>query len=248
MTEVATRYPFSLARRAPVDQVVDTLDEHGIAVMDGYLEGPALARLVDECPRAFDDPAPWLHREDYSVGKSVRMERADVEAARYPELTATFGAPYLEDVTRAFFGDGYIFARTIYVILDVVGSSTHVQQLHYDKMRHLKTFFYLSRVDLEHGPFHCVPGSHRDCAQLQEANRARRIAPSDADVRVLPADYKSRTIPVLGSAGTLILFDSDIAHHAGVPTGGGRLAARSLSFGSYRRDTWYRADGTVEQI
>lgn len=248
MAEVATTYPFSLARRAPVDDVVATLQEHGIAVMDGYLQGPELDRLVDECPRAFDDTAPWLTHEDYSVGQSVRMERADLDAERYPELTAAFSDPYFEDITRTFFGDGYIFSRTIYVIRDVVGSETHVQQLHYDKMRHLKIFFYLSRVDLEHGPFHCVPGSHKDCARLQKDNREKRIAPSDADVRRMPADYESRTVPILGSAGTLIFFDSDIAHHAGVPTGGSRLATRSLSFGSYRRDTWYRADGTVEHI
>ncbi len=70
---------------------------------------------------------------------------------------------------------------------------------------------------------------------------------TDAEVRVLP-DNLPPAIPVLGERGTLIMFDSDIVHCAGVPTGGPRLAARSLSFGGYRRDVWHREDGSIEQV
>ncbi len=113
-------------------------------------------------------------------------------------------------------------------------------------MRHLKFFFYLTDVDFEHGPFQVVPGSHHYCAGLQADNRARRIVPTDADVRALPPSYADEITSITGPRGTLIVFDSDLAHRAGVPTGGSRLAARSLSFGSYRTEDWYRADGTPE--
>lgn len=226
--------------------ITDVLETDGVVLVPGYLDVSAIAGAIGECHELFYRTPPWAHHEDYSVGQSVRMERADMDRSLVPILASTFARPELEKVVGAFFGEGYLFSRTIYAILDVVGSSTHVQQLHHDKMRHLKSFVYLTDVGLANGPFHCVLGSHLLTREAQRENRRRHIVPSDADARVLPAELADRRLPVTGSAGTLILFDSDIAHHAGIVTEGERLAVRSLSFGAYRSETWYRQDGTVE--
>lgn len=230
--------------------VVQRLEADGVVLVPDYLDAEAIAQATREANELFERTPSWAHHEDYSVGQSVRMERVDVDATAFPVICSAFARPELESVVSAFFGEDYIFSRTIYAILDIVGSTTHVQQLHYDKMRHLKSFIYLTDVGIDNGPFHCLPGSHLLAREAQRENRERHIVPSDADVRRLPdgltADAAGKTTPVLGQAGTLILFDSDILHHAGVVLAGERLAVRSLSFGSYRRRTWYRADGSVE--
>ncbi|MEV0881646.1 phytanoyl-CoA dioxygenase family protein [Micromonospora echinofusca] len=229
-----------------VPAVLDVLEKDGVVLVPGYLDARETAAAARECHELFERTPPWAHHEEYSLGQSVRMERADMDAAQFPTLTAAFARPELEAVVSGFFGEGYIFSRTVYAILDVVGSSTRVQELHYDKMRHLKSFVYLTDVGPDNGPFHCVPGSHLLTRELQRDNRERHVVPSDDDARVLPAELHEHRVAVLGDAGALILFDSDIAHHAGIVTEGRRLAARSLSFGAYRAQTWYRADGTVQ--
>ncbi|MGI5401437.1 phytanoyl-CoA dioxygenase family protein [Streptomyces sp. CA-135486] len=230
-----------------VPAVLDALEKDGVVLVPGYLDAQAVTAATRECHELFERTPSWAHHEEYSLGKSVRMERADMDASVLPTLTAAFARPELEAVVSGFFGEGYIFSRTVYAILDVVGSITRVQQLHHDKMRHLKSFVYLTDVGPANGPFHCVPGSHRLTREMQRENRKRNIVPSDDDARVLPTELNDQRVVALGDAGTLILFDSDIAHHAGVVTEGERLAARSLSFGAYRAQTWYRADGTVAE-
>jgi ectoine hydroxylase-related dioxygenase (phytanoyl-CoA dioxygenase family) len=229
-----------------ISSVVERLEADGVVLVPDYLDADAVARATREAYELFERTPSWAHHEDYSIGQSVRMERANIDGDAFPVISSVFARPELESVVRAFFGEGYLFSRTIYAILDLVGSTTAVQQLHYDKMRHLKSFIYLTDVGIENGPFHCLPGSHRLAREAQRENRKRYIVPSDADVRQLPDGLDGRSLPVLGKAGTLILFDSDILHHAGVVVAGERLAVRSLSFGSYRRHTWYRTDGSVE--
>jgi len=230
-----------------VREILDALERDGVVLVPGYLDADAVAAATRECHELFDKTPLWAHHEEYSLGQSVRTERADMDAAIFPTLSTAFARRELEAVVSGFFGKDYIFSRTIYAILDVVGSSTRVQELHYDKMRHLKSFVYLTDVGPANGPFHCVPGSHLLAREIQRGNRERHIVPSDDDTRVLPAELDDQRVAVLGDAGTLILFDSDIAHHAGIVTEGERLATRSLSFGSYRAQTWYRTDGTVAE-
>lgn len=229
-----------------VSSIAGRLEADGVVVVPDYLDADAVTQATREAHELFERPPTWAHHEDYSVGQSVRMERSDIDNAAFPAISSAFARPELESVVSAFFGDGYIFSRTIYAILDVVGSTTHVQQLHYDKMRHLKSFIYLTDVGVENGPFHCLPGSHVLTREAQRENRERYVVPSDADVRQLPDGLDGLGTPVLGKAGTLILFDTDIRHYAGVVAAGERLAVRSLSFGSYRRQTWYRADGSIQ--
>ncbi|MGH3871670.1 MAG: phytanoyl-CoA dioxygenase family protein [Pseudonocardiaceae bacterium] len=229
-----------------VPGIIERLETDGVVLVPGYLDATTVAEATHECHELFGRTPSWAHHEEYSVGQSVRMERCDIDRTAVPAIWSTFARPELEAVVSAFFGEGCIFSRTVYAILDVIGSTTRVQQLHYDKMRHLKSFVYLTDVAATNGPFHCVPGSHLLTRKAERENRNQHIVPTDEDARELPPELAGRGVPVLGKAGTLILFDSDILHHAGIVTEGERLGVRSLSFGAYRSEIWYRKDGTVE--
>jgi hypothetical protein len=81
---------------------------------------------------------------------------------------------------------------------------------HFDKRRYLKGMIYLNDVTADHGPIH-----------LGETD----LAAADKQRRNLPSDYKERGLnsvpagtpmtPILGNAGTVILFDTNAPHHAG---------------------------------
>jgi len=85
---------------------------------------------------------------------------------------------------------------------------------HFDKARYLKALIYLNDVDENTGPIHLS-------SQADESIDERR--------RQLPEDYKTSQlnritdiaaqnmpVPITGKAGTLILFDTNTPHHAGI--------------------------------
>lgn len=222
---------FLLEPSADAEAVAAVIAEHGVAVIEGLLPSDEVDRVAAECRALFGDTAGWVNSEAYSLGEARRLVRSKIDRDRYPTLLAIFEQPLLERIATLHYGPECVFAEKIYVILDVVGSETIVQELHYDKVEHLKLFFYLSDVDLGNGPFYCVPGSHLIVKSAQAENRHRGVIPTNSDARVLPSGLHQRELPVLGRRGTLIAFDSDIAHRASAPTSGPRLAARSLSFG-----------------
>jgi hypothetical protein len=224
-------YPFSLPTNSSPRQVADTLARFGLAHIAGFLQGEQLRRLTHETEDVLAQPPTWSYPEAYSLGTAVRMVRKEIDENRYPTILEVFGDPYLEEVISHHYGEGYVFSEQIYAIRDVVGSETIVQQMHYDKVQHVKCFFYLSDVGPGNGPFHCVPESQHLASSAQAENRRLGVIPTDDDARVLPEPLQDEELAVLGPAGTLIVFNSDLAHRAGVPTTGPRLAIRSLNFG-----------------
>lgn len=109
--------------------------------------------------------------------------------------------------------------------------------LHFDRNRSLKFFFYLNDVNEENGAFFIQPNSHKLGRKLRERAWGRLIpCPKDNLIKKIllklfgkqfsniknrieidyPELYDSnKLIPVVGKAGTLIVFDSDIFHQGG---------------------------------
>ena len=101
--------------------------------------------------------------------------------------------------------------------------------LHFDRLRCWKAMVYLTDVEEGCGPFSVIPQSHKTGHQLRQAfinapsydEKKNRIKPD------YPELYQEPT-PILGAAGTLILFDTDIFHLGGkVSTGKERKLIRS---------------------
>lgn len=84
--------------------------------------------------------------------------------------------------------------------------------IHYDRIPHLKFFLYLIEVTIQSGPLLCVPRSHDFAPKAQAANRRNGTIPAEADTRVIPVQYQDRGVRVVGPAGTLLAFTSDIIH------------------------------------
>ena len=231
MATVGTSYTFSLDSAAEPTAVAQVVSKQGLAHLPGFLSAATTDRLAEECRAVLDDCAPWVNHEEYGLGKAVRLVRKEIDGVRYPTLVEVFADPHLEEIAAAYYGKGYAFAEQIWVMIDVPESRTIVQEFHYDKVQHLKEMLYLTDVTLDHGPFHCVPGSQGIARVAQAENRANGIIPTDTQARVLPDGLRDQEIPVAGERGTLIVFDSDIGHRASVPTAGPRLVARSLTFG-----------------
>lgn len=222
-------YNFTLRAGCPAENIAEAIRVHGIAHLPGYLNNSLTWLLAQQCRALLDAGEPWITPLDYSLGKSVRVERASIAAvAAYATLHAIYSDDVMREIADEFMADReYLFNYDLYIAHDVEGSHHFAHRLHYDRVPHLKFFIYLTDVDDHAGPLYAVPGSHAFAPQAQAANRRAGLVPSEEETRIVPAEYQSQGIRVHGPAGTLLVFNSDIAHSATHITHGERLVIRS---------------------
>lgn len=100
--------------------------------------------------------------------------------------------------------------------------------LHFDRIHTLKFFIYLTDCDEDSGPFHFVPGSHQVGKQLREQGSLSYVddfisnkADYDEKKNRLEEDFPelgytaSDAVPIIGKAGTMFIFDTDLFHFGG---------------------------------
>lgn len=106
--------------------------------------------------------------------------------------------------------------------------------LHFDRSRCFKVMTYLSEVGENCGPFSVVEGSHNKGAELRRSfAKERSFEKKRNRIDIDYPEIEYNITPILGPAGTTILFDSDIFHKGGdVTEGGFRCIVRSQWFGS----------------
>ena len=91
--------------------------------------------------------------------------------------------------------------------------------LHFDRTFTFKFLIYLSDVDENCGPFSIVPRSHLKGKELR--NKTTNDEYEDKKNRIF-LDYpelgytEEDIVPVLGEAGDLIIFDTDVFHMGGL--------------------------------
>ena len=113
---------------------------------------------------------------------------------------------------------------------------TRNNYLHFDRARSFKVFVYLSDVDEGCGPFSIVEGSHNKGAELRRAFASEKHYEEKRNrIDIDYPEIEYNITPILGPAGTTILFDSDIFHKGGnVTENGFRCIIRSHWFGDAR--------------
>tara|TARA_Y100001973_G_scaffold105229_1_gene177648 strand:+ start:285 stop:959 length:675 start_codon:yes stop_codon:yes gene_type:complete len=100
--------------------------------------------------------------------------------------------------------------------------------LHFDRIHTLKFFIYLTDCDEESGPFHFVSGSHKLGKQLREQGNLSYVdnfisnkKDYDEKKNRLEEDFPelgytaSDATPIIGKAGTMFVFDTDLFHYGG---------------------------------
>lgn len=105
--------------------------------------------------------------------------------------------------------------RDIMLTHDYLNKFEINQYLHFDRWRSLKAMVYLSEVSEGNGAFSVVPGSHKKGSELRKAHNILpyNIRPNRIEIDF--PEFNKTPVQIYGSAGTLILFDSDIFHCGG---------------------------------
>lgn len=87
--------------------------------------------------------------------------------------------------------------------------------LHFDRWRSYKAMVYLSDVTTSDGPFSVVRGSHKKGAELRRSFSHMRYENRPNRIELDYPELYQEPLKLIGTSGTLILFDSDIFHLGG---------------------------------
>lgn len=223
---MSQHHAFTLTSDAASNEIVAALRKYDVVHLPSYLSSETVLGARDEWERLVHCEEDWVASLDYSRGRAIHIIREELSGEQFPIVSELFESDSLREVAYAYLGD-HVFNRDIYIVEDVVGSEHRAQELHYDRMPHLKFFFYLSDVSADQGPLEVVPSSGNIAMRREQTNRQRGITPSEDDVRLSQEAFISRIVSIEGVAGTLIIFHSDILHRAGVVRSGQRLAIRN---------------------
>lgn len=199
-------------------ETAEAVKNNGIVVFPAALDPATISQLNAE----FDRMLNPSHRESlgFAIDQfdnivNVRVIRERLVSVAFPVVDALFSFPWMDEVAAAYFGkDAYKLNDEIFVS-DL--SETKTEQpnppfaLHFDKRQVLKFFVYLTDTDESNGAMRASPGSHH-------INRGRRIeAMRSGNLQDIPnvlPEPDVPSVPIIGPAGTMFVFDTDMGHGA----------------------------------
>lgn len=213
-------------------RAVSCLQQDGIAVWPGILDAARVVELRREADAILASPGPGMGFEGNPGGSSVRLLMDRVEPAALPATIAILRSATLEAITRAYLSDCDFCADAV-IAHDVRGAGPDV---HFDMRRSLKCMIYLNDIDSGHAAFRYAAGTHRLNGAFRVAYVRAAGAPESLPNIPAPEEQIELT-DIEGPAGTMILFDSDGFHSAGILSAGReRLLIRSRSLARHWLD------------
>lgn len=190
----------------------------GIAVFPGLLSPGDLEQLNAEFEQLVyahkAGEGPFLV-DAYDQLINIRVVRKQLGSSDLLATAGLFGQPFMADVSRAFFGDdqfrlnGEIFVTELGEGPEVLDTPPFA--LHFDKRQVLKFYFYLTDTTEANGAMRASPGSNKIIRDMRLS--ASRAGDLNSIVNILP-DEEVPSFPITGPAGTMLVFDTDMAHGA----------------------------------
>jgi ectoine hydroxylase-related dioxygenase (phytanoyl-CoA dioxygenase family) len=203
----------------------DRLNDDGVLVIERYLTDFQVSKLNEEFGRFTEElnQTEYSQPMDYSAGlaRKIFLKKLNPQSVTFK----VFGSDQFEAIAHTYLKEEFDLNKEIFVVEDVPASEHVAQQLHYDVARTLKFFIYLEDTSVENGAFYCVPGSHKWTAE-RRVEFSDQIIPGNRDFTRDLTDEYGAAIPIEGTAGTLIIFDTDVFHKAGKVSNGRRRVMR----------------------
>lgn len=218
------------------DSAIDDLRQAGFARVDGFLQDRELAALADplaaEVPTRdtyHADPDRYAHLVETQFSGNIKFPFSRLELNRLAYH------PDLIDAAERFHGTTDIDLYKVELWAKYSGAVDYDQRLHRDYGNHtmlvpradgawpqLTTILLLSDVTTKDGPTMAVPLSASRHIPLHVRNALRREH---------PALYLAQ-VPLIGPAGTLYLYRTDVFHRGTAMKG--RRRARFIYMADYK--------------
>jgi len=198
--------------------IADHVRADGIVVLDGFFSGEKLDHLNREFRKLYlgtDKPGVRTH------SKASHMHALDIDPGKldqsaFPSLATLADDPVLKSAAGLFFGKPIIYPHKLFATW-LRGTEQPVAQLpnvaHTDRLQMFKYMIYLHDVSEDVGAMSVAPGRHKDLAERRQA--WIKSGKSYEERPNILGDTAEELRPVEASAGSVLVFDTDMPHKAG---------------------------------
>ena len=201
-----------------IKSALNTLREYGICRIPNYLNVNNLLKEVNEILKTTNEI-------NYDFGKYKSLSNNNYK--QYKEIKSTFENKDFLHITKWYLNKNTKPTEVV-ITHDYKSGNAKNGLLHYDPKRSLKFFIYLTDVSKDDGPFSVIPKTHHKGKELRESNEPNK---SKIFIDFPQLNYSQNDIiPIIGNAGDLIIFDSDIFHLGGKVNNGERIIIRSHTY------------------
>ena len=228
--------------KTSVVKILQCLNDFGICVIEDFLSPEEIHTLEQEAYKSFELNTDAVHQHtEVKNGKASCLKINLLNKQEWVATLAVFESLFFSEIAEGYFPEGVNKNKLIYTIEDVIGTVHGAQDLHFDVNNSLKFLIYLTDTDKSNGAFSCIPKSVHKSKQIRRQNAGRiNLLEKNKEFarkvsRELIFDPKEEYI-VSGSKGTLIIFDTDTFHKAGVVSCGKRLVMRSHNYPKVEKD------------
>jgi hypothetical protein len=216
-----------MGRASSATQLARLVRAFGVVRLPGFSQGSELSRLQEEFQLLNSASAPMgtgVKDIPMSAGFGAKLMLPGVPES-LGEIRRFYADNWMRQVSSAFFsGRPPSLNKEVYAMREVPKTIHVAQDLHFDVKPSLKFLLYLTDTTQENGAFSCVPGStsysaftRLNAKKISYKNRqASRDHPFSDDM----------IVPVEGTAGTLLVFSTEVWHRAGRVRSGERRTLR----------------------
>ena len=236
-------HDFDLLADSPIPTIVSKLNEYGVVRILSYMEDVSL--IKKELLSVYDKM-----EDNYPYGKAIRSDvPAGWDLSKTPAVSSFFRkSEWMREIATGYQDLKVGFQKDIFSTYDYLDDRGVGPQgwAHFDKLQRFKFFLNVTDVDEYCGPLMVSPKSHRKIKALKASEPTIagvskwRFGRFYGDSGVCEhwdtpqnhyPDIKYDLVPLIGPAGTLVMFDSDTIHKGGsVRLGNKRIVVRSHSW------------------
>ena len=200
--------------------VKSILEKEGICIINNFIEEAKIKEFKVEFDQIFDSSSDGINihaKKDSLISKVVDPQKYNFnkykifDELKQSQLFKNLSEKYLKGDFKL---EKIMLQKTKFVRKEDMADKKLAFVPHTDETHFLKFFIYVSDVDEQNGPFSVLPGSHIKFKKDRKKwismgkNRYDREKVVNQDI--------SKMLPIIGKSGTLIIFDTDVAHKAGI--------------------------------
>jgi len=215
---------FTVDSQFDVDEVHRCVKRWGTAVLPKWLD----TRRLDGLRQDFEDvlaaeDGGAYYKIGYPAGRAASVSRLKLPEGKHPFIQDVFQDSKIAAMAKRYVGNPCLLNYELYATHEFNGSGV-VAPTHFDKLWTLKFMIYLEDVNPGDCPFGVIPGSATVARQrfrkVFERHSLKMLEMSSDAYHQMGNDQVpgelAPVIDIVAPAGTLIVFDTDTFHRAGV--------------------------------
>lgn len=217
-------------QEASKDAILEVCREHGVCVIDSFLDDEVVSALRKDFERFYTHPQYEVTKhgvDDHT--QTLNVDFGDLPAPDFPALTDLVSTSLFEETVRSYYEeDDVLYPSNIWLARSRgtphspsgEPSEGPPYAYHIDQRNKFKFFFYLTEVGEGDGATQFIPEYHKEYKRHRREWLEKNDRPETEFDNLIWHYHVAQTaeekeVPVHAPAGSLLIFDTDVPHRAG---------------------------------